>query len=231
MRRLAGLHMCRPAGPYMYGPVDRSHATGPARHHLIEMSSVRANGSSAASPPGPRSWWRGLPASRRRLARILAGAAIFVVALVGVVLARWLSVENAERDDEVALVQAEARGDAASMLAKLSSCRASHACLATVEADAANPKLRRTGAVKILALSSPTAYSFSGATGRTRLAWTVIGTPPVVQCVTVRRTGNALSGVHVHLLAISAPIAGEGVCSKPSAFEQAEAEVGSSGGP
>ena len=154
-----------------------------------------------------------------------------IVVLVAVGLARWRSVENAERTDDLALVQAEARGDAAAMFAKLSGCRASRACAAAVVADATNPELRRPGAVKILALKSPTAYSVGDASGRTRLAWTVIGSTPVVQCITVRRTGNALTGVHIHLLGISAPIAGEADCTKPSAWEVAEEEVASSGGP
>ena len=66
--------------------------------------------------------------------------------------------------------------------------------------------------MKILSLKSPTAYSLTGATGRTRLAWTVIGTLPVVQCVDVRRTGNALTGIQIELLALSAPIPNAGDC-------------------
>ena len=56
------------------------------------------------------------------------------------------------------------------------------------------------------------------------MAWTVIGTLPVVQCVEVRRSGNFLAGIHVHLLAISAPISGEGRCTKPSGMEREEEE-------
>ena len=70
--------------------------------------------------------------------------------------------------------------------------------------------------MKILQLESTTAYSLSGATGKTRLAWTVIGTLPVVQCVDVRRTGNFLTGIHVQLLGLSAPIDNEGICTKRS---------------
>ena len=66
--------------------------------------------------------------------------------------------------------------------------------------------------MKILNLESPTAYSLTGATGRTRLAWTVLGTLPVVQCIEVRRTGNFLAGVNVRLLSLSAPIPNEGDC-------------------
>ena len=120
--------------------------------------------------------------------------------------------------DEVALVQAEAKGNLAGH-ARRSSTAAARArrVVATAKADASDPRLRRSGAVKILQLESPTAYSLSGATGRTRLAWTVIGTLPVVQCVEVRRTGNFLAGIHVQLLGLSAPIADEGRCTRHDA--------------
>jgi hypothetical protein len=153
---------------------------------------------------------------------LLAGGVLVV--LVGVVMARFLSVENTERDADLALVQAEARGDAAAMLARLSGCRASPSCVAAVKANAANPRLRRPGAVKILSLESKTAYALSGATGETRLAWTVIGKLPVVQCIRVHRSGNFLTGVHVQLIGLSAPIAGEGSCTKrtPQQVEELE---------
>jgi hypothetical protein len=143
---------------------------------------------------------------------LLLAVAAIVVLVVSVLLARFLSVENDERDADLALIQAQARGDVAGMLARLEGCAARPACVATVRANTVNPRLRRPGAVKILSLESPTAYSLGGATGRTRLAWTVIGTLPVVQCITVHRSGNFLTGVSVHLLAVSAPIDNEGGC-------------------
>jgi hypothetical protein len=146
--------------------------------------------------------------------------AVVIVLAVGALLARFLSVENAERDAALALVQAEA-----GMLAQLSGCRASPSCVASVKADAGDPRVHRTGAVKILQLESPTAYSLSAATGSTRLAWTVIGTLPVVQCVEVRRTGSFLTGIHVHLVGVSAPISGEGRCTKESTIEAEEEEA------
>jgi hypothetical protein len=138
-------------------------------------------------------------------------AVVLFLAISGV-LARFLSVENAERDDDLALVQAEAKGDVAGMLDQLNGCRESPSCVATVKANASNPRLRRSGAVKILQLESPTAYSLTGVTGKTRLAWTVIGTLPVVQCIQVRRTGNFLQGIDLALLSLSAPIPNEGDC-------------------
>jgi hypothetical protein len=175
--------------------------------------------------PGPRAWWRGLSPRARTLSRRALGVAGVIVVLGSVVLARFLSVENAERDADLALIEAEARGDATSMLDQISGCRASTACVASVRANVANPRLRRRGAVKILALNSKTAYSLGGATGPTRLAWTVIGALPVVQCVDVRRTGNFVTGIHVHVIGLSAPIANDGKCTKQTQLE-AEEEAG-----
>jgi hypothetical protein len=112
----------------------------------------------------------------------------------------------------VALIQAQARGDVAGMLALLSGCREHPSCVAVLRANASNPRLRRAGAVKILSLKSSTAYAVSSASGKTRLAWTVIGKLPVVQCVEVRRTGNFLAGMTIRLLSLSAPIPNEADC-------------------
>jgi hypothetical protein len=135
---------------------------------------------------------------------------VLVFLVISGLLARFLSTENSERSDEEALLQAQARGDVRGMLSQLSGCRESPSCVATVRTNASS--LRRSGAVKILSLKSSTAYSLTGATGRTRLAWTVIGRLPVVQCVQVRRTGSFLSGISVTLLSLSAPIPSEGDC-------------------
>lgn len=171
---------------------------------------------------GPRAWWLSLAPARRRLLRTLFAASVVLVLFVSGLLARFLSVENAERADELALIQAEVNGNAAAMLDQLSGCRHSTSCIASVRANASNPSLRRAGAVKILQLESKTAYSLSDTTGKTRLAWTVIGSLPVVQCVSVRRTGSFLAGIHVHLIGLSAPIDKEGTCWKLSKHELEE---------
>jgi hypothetical protein len=150
---------------------------------------------------------------RRRLKRIaLIALGVIVFFLLSGVLARFLTVENLERDKDLELVQAEARGDVPAMIGLLSGCRKRPACVAQVRGIDANSRVRRPGAIKILDLESNTAYSLTGATGKTRLAWTVIGTLPVVQCVEVRRSGNFLTGVNVSLLAISPPIQNEADC-------------------
>jgi hypothetical protein len=150
------------------------------------------------------------PALLRRV--VLIGAAVLLFLAVSALLARFLSTENTERDDEVALIQAQARGDVPGMLALLSGCRVHPSCVALVRANASNPRLRRAGAVKVLSLKSSTAYALTSTTGKTRVAWTVIGKLPVVQCVEVRRTGNFLEGMTISLLSLSAPIPNEADC-------------------
>jgi len=125
-------------------------------------------------------------------------------------LARWLSTESAERDKVHRLLEAEARGDAQSMLRQLHGC-ASSACRATVLRSAR--ALRRRGAVKIVSYESGTSYALGAATADTRVAWTSLQQGlVVVQCVTVRRGGSAFAGRSVTLLRISAPIDRQGSC-------------------
>ncbi len=155
----------------------------------------------------PRTWWRQIP-RRRRVTVVLVGVVLFIA--ISALLARYLLAENAERNDILAVLQAQAHGDAARELSLLDGCRARSYCVATVRASAV--RLKRPGAVKLLSIKSPTAGSLTAATGATRVAWTVIGRLPVVQCVVVRRTGNALQGVHVALLSLSAPIGNEAEC-------------------
>jgi hypothetical protein len=44
------------------------------------------------------------------------------------------------------------------------------------------------------------------------VAWNAGGSLPIVQCVTVRRAGNALSGLHVQLLELSPRIQSDAGC-------------------
>jgi hypothetical protein len=170
-----------------------------------------AEGTGEQTPEiGPRAYARKLVATPRRIAVLCVVVVVFLA--LSALLARWLQVENTERDDDIALIESEIRGDAQGMVDQLSGCRAESSCVALAKRNAANPRLRREGEVKILQLQSPTAYSLGGATGKTRLAWTVIGKLPVVQCVDVRRTGNAIGGVHVRLIGLSAPIQNEADC-------------------
>jgi hypothetical protein len=146
----------------------------------------------------------------RRAALIVLGAVVFVA--VSVLVGRWLTTESRERGLVQRLLAAQGRGDAPGMLAVLApSCRRDARCRATVEADAR--RLRRPGAVKVIAYDSRTAYALGGATGLTRVAWTVVDRGlPVVQCVLVRRSGNAIAGRRITLLSVSAPIGNQSTC-------------------
>jgi hypothetical protein len=139
---------------------------------------------------------------------IALGVLLFLA--VSAWLARFLSTENAEREAVVALLRQQAAGNAQGMLSRLRGCRAQPACLATVQLNA--QRERRPGAIQVLALSSPTAYSLTAASGETRVAWRAGVGLPVVQCVFVARRGNALTGLSVQLRRISAPIANEADC-------------------
>jgi hypothetical protein len=137
------------------------------------------------------------------------GAAVFVVVSLG--LARWLTTENQERNDVVALLEAQARGDARAMLARLEDCRRDRRCAAAVERNA--ERLRRPGEVKILAYDSATSYALGDARGPTRVAWTVIDRGlPVVQCVDVERRGTVLTGRAITLHRLSPPIDRQASC-------------------
>ncbi len=122
-------------------------------------------------------------------------------------------------------MRAEARGDVGAMLDRLSGCRADAKCLAQVRSVAGDARVRQAGAIKLLQVESKTASALFGATGKTRIAWTVLGGKPVVQCIVVQRTGNPLTGIGVRLLSISAPIRNEGDCSPPSEAERFEEEA------
>lgn len=142
----------------------------------------------------------------------LIGLGVVVFCGISVLVGRWLSTEGRERGQVLELLQAQGRGDAAGMLRVLApSCRAAPACRATAVADAR--RLRRPGDVKILAYDSRTAYALGSATGLTRVAWTVVDRGlPVVQCVLVHRSGNAVTGRGISLLRVSAPIGNESTC-------------------
>lgn len=146
----------------------------------------------------------------RRLSLIAAGVVAFVV--IALLVGRWLTTESRERGAVLALIVAEVRGDANAMLARLApACRADASCADAARSDA--ERLRRAGQPKIIAYDSKTGYALGGATGITRVAWTIVGQGlPVVQCVTVHRGGSVISGRTVELLRIGAPIGNEATC-------------------
>lgn len=147
---------------------------------------------------------------RRAYKLTLLGVTIIVFLLVSAVLARVFSADGAERSAVTSLIDAEARGDAAGMIARLKGCSREPGCQARVRADAA--ALRRSGAVSILQLQPSTGFSLGSTVGNARVAWKTPASLPIVQCVRVRRAGNALRGITIELEAITAKLAGDAVC-------------------
>ena len=90
----------------------------------------------------PRMWWQRLP-RRRRVAIVLVGVVLFIA--ISALLARYLLVENAERNDILAVLQAQAHGDTTRELALLDGCRAKPSCVATVRASAVRLERRGRG--------------------------------------------------------------------------------------
>jgi len=180
---------------------------------MTELSPAEAASEAPAATPTPApSARRGLRIrwTLKRVLLLVLGLIVFLA--ISTVLARFFSVDDLERDDDLELIQAEARGDVAGMAARLSGCSQRPTCVARLRKIDSNPRVRRPGSVKILDLESATGDTLTGKTGPSRVAWTVIGTNPVVQCVQVKRTGNILTGIHVHLLSLSPPIQNEAEC-------------------
>jgi hypothetical protein len=147
----------------------------------------------------------------RRRYLLLIGALVLVVFFaVSALLARVFSVDGAERSAITALVTAEARGDINGMVSRIDGCRTNGACRARVAQDAA--ALAKPGAVSIIQLQPSSGLSLGSTLGTARVAWNAGSSLPIVQCVRVRRAGNALSGLHVQLLAISLRIKSDADC-------------------
>ena len=144
----------------------------------------------------------------RRAVPIVITAVVFVA--IAAVLARWLSAENAERDQVVELLRAQARGDERAMLDQIDGCLARPACVGIVRANAR--ALRDPGAIEIVAYDSETSHTLGPARGPTRVVWRTPDRLPTVQCVEIRRTGNVLSGPSVTVTGLSEPIDREAAC-------------------
>jgi hypothetical protein len=147
----------------------------------------------------------------RRLKLILliaAGLVVFVA--ISTVLARVLSIDGAERTSITGLIQAEARGTAEGMIAQLHDCAESSFCRGRAAEDAS--ELKRTGSVKILELNESAGFSLGSTVGTARVAWRAGNALPVVQCVRVRRAGNAFSGLRIELLEVSRRIKTDAAC-------------------
>jgi hypothetical protein len=106
-------------------------------------------------------------------------------------------------------VQAEARGDAAAVLARMPACAKEPACARLTREHVA--ALKRPGNVQILAYDPSVQVALEQMTGTGRVAWWAGTGLPVVQCVVARRDGP-LNGAGVALLSISAPIGRQSPC-------------------
>lgn len=151
----------------------------------------------------------------RRLSRpvliLLILGALVVFALVSTILARVFSVDGAERAAIVSLIQAEARGDAAGMIRQMYGC-ASAPCRQRVAYDAAH--YREPGRVQIAEINPSAGFAFVSTVGTARVAWFARDPRPVVQCLRVRRAGNALSGFTIRLLRVSVRIQSDASCPR-----------------
>jgi hypothetical protein len=138
-------------------------------------------------------------------------AAIIVFLVLSALLARVLSANSAEQAAITALVKDEARGDATAVLGDLEACQTSSACRTRARENAS--ALKHAGTVSIIQIQPSTSFSIAGTQGTARVAWNVAGRPqPIVQCVRVRRTGNAISGLRVQLLEVSRRIKSDTAC-------------------
>jgi hypothetical protein len=143
---------------------------------------------------------------------ILVGVLLFLA--ISAVLARVFSIDGAERSAITSLVTSEARGDVAAMAGRMFRCPAGSACFNRLAED--GRALRHPGAVTIIQIQPSAGFSLSGTVGVARVAWQAGGSLPIVQCLRVRRAGNALSGLRVELLELSRRIASDADC--PSRF-------------
>ncbi len=139
---------------------------------------------------------------------IVVGVLIFLA--ISALLARVFSVDGAERSAILALVQTEAYGSASGVVNRLDGCEQDAACRARAAANAA--ALKHRGSVSILQIEPSAGFSLTSTLGTARVAWNVGGSLPIVQCVRVRRAGNALSGLRVELLSVSEKLAGDATC-------------------
>lgn len=147
----------------------------------------------------------------RRPARILLlGLALLAFVAVSLGLARVLSANGAERSAILALLEAEARGDADAVIARIDECRQRPACVTQARANAGD--LRSPGRVALVRLDASTSFSPSGSDGTARVVWKTPARTTVVQCVDVHRGGNAVSGLSIELRALSRPIDRESSC-------------------
>jgi hypothetical protein len=141
------------------------------------------------------------------LTAVVFGAFVFLG--LSLLLTRGLTGAGAERSQVLDVLEAQARGDADAVLARLPACEREPACASSTRDRV--ERLRRSGEVEILHFQPSARFTLGRRVGSARVAWRAGEALPVVQCVRVRREGP-LSGGDVELLALSAPIPSEASC-------------------
>lgn len=141
---------------------------------------------------------------------IVLGVIVFL--FISALLARALTLSGDEQSAVASLMQAEARGDAAAVIAEIDGCSASAACRA--RAEAVSTKLKHAGNVSVVDYSPSSGFTLGPTLGTARVAWVAGGSLPRVQCVLVRNSGDVLTGFRVHLLKVSVKIRGADTCPK-----------------
>ena len=141
---------------------------------------------------------------------IAVGVVVFLA--ISALLARALTLNGDEQSAITSLVQAEASGNPAAVVAAIDGCRGNAACEERANEVAA--ALRHAGTVSVIDFSPSSGFTLGPTLGTARVAWIAGGSLPRVQCVLVRNSGNVLEGFQVHLLKISVKIPGGDNCPK-----------------
>lgn len=149
---------------------------------------------------------------RRAYLLLLIGVGVLLFLAISALLARALTVGNAESTALTDLVRAEAQGDRATVISDIQGCASDPACQA--RATALVTALKRPGGVQIIQIQPSAGFSLGATLGTARVAWLVGGSLPRVQCVVVKHAGNVLDGFHVQLLRVSVRIHSNADCPK-----------------
>jgi hypothetical protein len=149
---------------------------------------------------------------RRRLLLVGLPLALALFLFISLILARVFSADGAERTAITLLLRDEAAGNRTGMIARIKGCATSAACRVRVAEDAT--ALRRSGTISILELNPSAGFSLTSTLGTARVAWKTSGSLPIVQCVRVRRAGDAISGITIELLKVSARIRSDANCPR-----------------
>lgn len=139
---------------------------------------------------------------------IVVGIIVFLA--ISALLARIFSANGAEQGAITALITAEARGDERAAINLVYRCNTSSSCRERMAQNVA--ALRHPGSITIVQLSPSTSFSIATHVGIARVAWEAGSSLPRVQCLVVRRAGNALTGLRVELLHVSLRIASDSSC-------------------